>query len=69
MQCDEKMPSTPRASRATIQSFIVGGTPATIEEFPHHLAVLESGDYICGASVISDVFAISAGITIPKIIQ
>ena len=61
VQCDVRVPYPLRSSRSTVQSFIVGGTPAAIEEFPHHLALLESGNYICGASVIADKWAMSAG--------
>lgn len=41
-------------------SFIVGGVPADIADFPHHLALLQQGRYICGASIISRLFSLSA---------
>lgn len=41
---------------------IVGGRPANIADFPHHLGLLDLsfGGYICGASNISPQWAISA---------
>jgi len=42
--------------------FIVNGEPADIQDFPHHLALLDLtwGGYICGASVLSVHYALSA---------
>lgn len=48
-----------RASSSS-ESFIVGGIPADIADFPHHLALLLQGRYICGASIISRSFSLSA---------
>ncbi|CAO1405776.1 unnamed protein product [Diamesa tonsa] len=48
-----------RASSSS-ESFIVGGVPADIADFPHHLAMLLNGRYICGASIISRRFSLSA---------
>lgn len=48
-----------RASSSS-ESFIVGGVPADIADFPHHLALLQQGRYICGASIISRLFSLSA---------
>lgn len=48
-----------RAS-STSESFIVGGIPADIANFPHHLALLFQGRYICGASIISRTHSLSA---------
>lgn len=41
---------------------IVGGQPANIADFPHHLALLDLslGGYICGASNIAPLWALSA---------
>lgn len=33
---------------------------ADISDYPHHLAMLWNGFYICGASIISRTFALSA---------
>lgn len=48
--------------RANVSPSIVGGHPAAIEDFPHHLGLidLDWGGYICGASNISPRWAISA---------
>ncbi|CAO1409950.1 unnamed protein product [Diamesa serratosioi] len=48
-----------RASSSS-ESFIVGGIPANIADFPHHLALLERGRYMCGASIISTTYSLSA---------
>jgi secreted trypsin-like serine protease len=40
---------------------IVNGQDADIADFPHALSLLDLGRYICGASVISRYFALSAG--------
>lgn len=48
-----------RASSSS-ESFIVGGVPADIADFPHHLGMLLDGRYICGASIISRRFSLSA---------
>ena len=40
---------------------IVNGQDANIEDFPHALALMDLGRYICGASVVSRNFAVSAG--------
>ncbi|XP_053688451.1 trypsin-7-like [Sabethes cyaneus] len=39
---------------------IVGGVDARIEDFPYQLSLIRSGSHICGASVISDRWALSA---------
>jgi trypsin len=39
---------------------IVNGQPASIEDFPHALALINRGSYICGASVIAEFYALSA---------
>jgi len=48
--------------RADVTPSIVGGDPATIEQFPHHLGLLDLswGGYICGASNIHPRYALSA---------
>ena len=48
--------------RAGIDATIVGGSPADIADFPHHLGLLDLsfGGYICGASNIGTLWALSA---------
>lgn len=48
--------------RAGVQPGIVGGNPAEISNFPHHLALLDLsfGGYMCGASNIGSLWALSA---------
>lgn len=45
-----------------VSPLIVGGQPANIADFPHHLALLDLtlGGYICGASNIAPLWALSA---------
>jgi len=40
---------------------IVNGEEADIADFPHALALFDSGRFFCGASVISRYWALSAG--------
>ncbi|CRK99630.1 CLUMA_CG012941, isoform B [Clunio marinus] len=51
-----------KRQRVDFSDRIVGGVPAFIEDFPHHLGVLDLsfGGYICGASNIAPRFALSA---------
>lgn len=48
--------------RINVTPAIVGGDPANIADFPHHLGLLDLswGGYICGASVISPLHSLSA---------
>lgn len=39
---------------------IVGGVDAQIEDFPHQLSLRIRGNHNCGASVISEFWALSA---------
>ncbi|KAF2880270.1 hypothetical protein ILUMI_25893 [Ignelater luminosus] len=39
---------------------IVGGRPATIEQYPHQLSLLLYGSHICGASIVSSNYALTA---------
>lgn len=39
---------------------IVGGIPSDIADHPHTLVLLDNGGFICGASAISKLFALSA---------
>ncbi|XP_053688523.1 trypsin-7-like [Sabethes cyaneus] len=39
---------------------IVGGVDARIQDFPYQLSLIRSGSHVCGASVISDRWALSA---------
>ncbi|KAG8240412.1 hypothetical protein J437_LFUL003126 [Ladona fulva] len=39
---------------------IVGGEGARIEDYPHQLSLLHNGFHLCGASVISENFAMTA---------
>jgi secreted trypsin-like serine protease len=55
----ERTPQWQR-KRQTYSSLIVGGRPADIREFPHHLALVEYERFICGASVISLRWALTA---------
>lgn len=54
---------TPFYKRQRIDNLpmIVGGSPAEISEYPHHLGLLDLtfGGYICGASNISPLWALS----------
>lgn len=51
-----------RRQRIIHSPLIVGGTPTTIAAHPHHLGLLDLifGGYICGASNISPIWALSA---------
>ncbi|KAL1400247.1 hypothetical protein pipiens_007588 [Culex pipiens pipiens] len=40
--------------------FIVGGDPTTIDAFPYQLSLRYAGNHICGASIISNKWALSA---------
>ncbi|XP_058455267.1 trypsin alpha-3-like [Malaya genurostris] len=46
--------------RPPVNGRIVGGVDAEIENFPYHLSLRRSGSHYCGASVISDRWALSA---------
>ena len=48
--------------RLGVQPGIVGGDPADIANFPHHLALLDLalGGYMCGASNIGPLWALTA---------
>ena len=48
--------------RLGVEPGIVGGNPADIEDFPHHLALLDLtlGGYLCGASNIGPLWALTA---------
>lgn len=50
------------ASPVDNSPLIVGGYPADIKDFPHSLALLDlnRGGYICGASNINRLYALSA---------
>ncbi|KAL4966139.1 serine protease [Aspergillus stella-maris] len=39
---------------------IVGGDDATIEEYPYQIALLSSGSLICGGSIISNQYVVTA---------
>lgn len=43
-----------------INERIVNGQDADVRDFPHVLALYDRGRYFCGASVISQMFAITA---------
>jgi hypothetical protein len=45
--------------RQPFSQLIVGGVPASIREFPHHLALVSYDQFICGASVISFQWALT----------
>ncbi|EAT42902.1 AAEL005594-PA [Aedes aegypti] len=47
-------------SRPPVNGRIVGGVDADIENFPYQLSLRRSGSHSCGASVISDRWALSA---------
>lgn len=40
---------------------IVGGKPATIQDFPYQLSLQYYGQHFCGASIITQKFALTAG--------
>lgn len=42
------------------QPYIIGGTMASIFEFPYQLSLRQSQTHICGASIISAQFAVTA---------
>ncbi|XP_053684431.1 trypsin-7-like [Sabethes cyaneus] len=46
--------------RPPINGRIVGGIDADIEDFPYQLSLRRGGSHICGASIISDRWALSA---------
>ena len=48
------------SNNENISGSIVNGRDADIADFPHHLALINRGSYICGASVIHPLFALSA---------
>lgn len=39
---------------------IVGGTAATIEDYPHQIALLYTGRQVCGGSIISHTWVVTA---------
>lgn len=43
-----------------ISGLIVNGRDADIADFPHQLAIINRGSYICGAAVINRFFALTA---------
>ncbi|KAG5680177.1 hypothetical protein PVAND_009702 [Polypedilum vanderplanki] len=46
--------------RRLFSSRIVNGSPAEIENHPHHISLHERGFYFCGGSIIAPNFALSA---------
>lgn len=42
------------------QPYIIGGTLASIFDFPYQLSLRQSQTHICGASIISAQFAVTA---------
>ncbi|XP_053687937.1 trypsin-7-like [Sabethes cyaneus] len=50
----------PPTERPPVNGRIVGGIDANIEDFPYQLSLRHSGSHSCGASVISDRWALSA---------
>lgn len=51
--------SFPRDNR-NVSRFVVNGRDADIADFPHQLALINRGSFICGAAVIHPLFAVTA---------
>lgn len=42
------------------ESYIIGGQDANIAQFPYQLSLRQGGNHICGASIISAIWVLSA---------
>lgn len=65
LQYNRRMPAayytlTEPIKRVPVTGRIVGGVDAEIENFPYQLSFRRSGSHSCGASIISDNWALSA---------
>lgn len=49
------------AAPGSPQGRIVGGVDATLGQFPHQISLRQSGSHICGGSIISRDFILTAG--------
>ncbi|KAF4528688.1 hypothetical protein B566_EDAN015500 [Ephemera danica] len=58
---NQTMDSTQLLRRTKFDGRIVGGYPAPIISFPYQLTVRYNGRHLCGAAILSERFAISAG--------
>lgn len=48
------------AAPGSPQGRIVGGVDATLGQFPHQISLRQSGSHICGGSIISRDFILTA---------
>ncbi|KAL4921337.1 trypsin-like cysteine/serine peptidase domain-containing protein [Aspergillus aurantiobrunneus] len=48
-------------SAVLAEEAIVGGDDATIEQFPYQVALLSDGSLLCGGSIISNQYVVTAG--------
>ncbi|KAL1376292.1 hypothetical protein pipiens_004451 [Culex pipiens pipiens] len=64
LQYNRRMPgayhTSPPIEREPVNGRIVGGVDAEIEDFPYQLSLRRNGAHSCGASVISEHWALSA---------
>ncbi|XP_062141703.1 serine protease SP24D-like [Drosophila sulfurigaster albostrigata] len=49
------------AAPPVIEGRVVGGVDATIGQFPHQVSLRQSGSHICGGSIISRDYVLTAG--------
>ncbi|XP_022904433.2 trypsin delta-like [Onthophagus taurus] len=60
LACATAIPNQPRSKLPTLDGRIVGGRDAYIEEFPYQVSLLWFGSHICGGSLISQNFVVTA---------